>query len=343
MHVGLRETTATSCLLLLAPGVTARGPSDWRTRTTELNIEWRLARNPCDATKPVRDADMAARVERLQERLASMYELAGLGRPAKLGKGSVVVGPMRLPGWMTGGSAQEPDLELFIRLSDRMSAYARSIIVIGNAFGYSTLALGLLFPAARVAAIDAEVDCSATRHHLSGPCSCAARRQPHSRSTACCCARAVLQVEGGQNARGSNITNAIAAAHGLNVTVRTGFSPWDVPELLRADAAPGPIDLAFIDGLHTTAQQFMDFAVLHPHLNAARHALVLHDVYLGRMQHGLRLVETMHGGYLRRYAPLNGCNAFGTHLATLRGGGSSAKAGGGGGGDRPRYDPLAEL
>ena len=106
------------------------------------------------------------------------------------------------------------------------------IVIIGNAFGMSTLALASLFPKARVDAIDAEA-------------------------------------EGAANARGSNITRAIAANHGLNVHVHRGFSPWDVPRAL-AHLSPGSVDLAFIDGMHTDEAQFMDFAVLHPYVHTVR-------------------------------------------------------------------------
>ena len=188
---------------------------------------------------------------------------------------------MMLPGFDTGGGALPYDLEMLLRLSEALPD-VRNIVGIGNAFGYSTTAIALLFPAARVTVIDAEA-------------------------------------EGRANRRGSNITRSIAATRGLNVSVLNGFSPFEVPGLLSGAGVSSPIDIAFIDGLHTMAQQYMDFHVLWPRMRPERHVIILHDVRLCNLERSLDLIREHYApGNVREYAAVNGCNLFGTHIATPR-------------------------
>jgi hypothetical protein len=98
--------------------------------------------------------------------------------------------------------------------------HPKSVFAIGNSLGWSTLALALANPKARVLAIDAGTD----RHSQAG----------------------------------IDFTNGIAADENLEVTVVAGSSPADVAQILRDQAMP-PIDFAFIDGYHSVDQVVLDF------------------------------------------------------------------------------------
>lgn len=223
--------------------------------------------------------DVARKVYELRSRLGDMYESVGMPRPVLKASGE----GMQLPGYPTGGGCHDVNLELFVRLAARMPD-TRQIVIIGNAFGLSTIALSFLFPRARVDAIDAEK-------------------------------------EGAGNARGSKVTADIAQRHGLNVHVHAPFfSPWDVPRAL-AHLGPGSVDLAFIDGLHTDEQQYMDFTVLQPYMRAnGNFAMVFDDVYMTMLWKSLELIRLLlpvgSGMRVHEYRPLNICNSFGTHVAT---------------------------
>jgi predicted O-methyltransferase YrrM len=96
----------------------------------------------------------------------------------------------------------------------------KSVFVIGNSLGWSTLAIALLNPAAKVLAIDAGFD---------------------------------------RNAReGIGFTNRVAEEEGLTVRVVAGRSPEDVSQILRDQQMP-PIEFAFIDGYHSVEQVQLDF------------------------------------------------------------------------------------
>jgi predicted O-methyltransferase YrrM len=96
----------------------------------------------------------------------------------------------------------------------------KAVFAIGNSLGWSTLALALANPDARVLAIDAATD------------------------------RLALE--------GIRFTNSIAKEEGLPVTVVAGSSPGDVAKIFRDQAMP-PIDFAFIDGYHSVEQVVLDF------------------------------------------------------------------------------------
>jgi hypothetical protein len=115
----------------------------------------------------------------------------------------------------------------------------RNIFVIGNAFGWSTIALSLIFPRARVVAID-----NAT--------------------------------EGAEANRGLDLTNEIAAAEGLNCRVILAESPGDVAPVASRECEGG-VELALIDGLHTPQQQATDYQAVKSTL-AASSLLLFHDV-----------------------------------------------------------------
>jgi predicted O-methyltransferase YrrM len=117
---------------------------------------------------------------------------------------------------------------------------ARSVLVIGNSFGWSTLALALAHPDARVVAIDAGVD--------------------------------EYSVEG------IALTNRLAARLGVRAEAVAGRSPEDVaPVLDRLGLAP--FDLVFVDGLHTHEQMHADWDAVRPHL-ADPCIVLCHDVLM---------------------------------------------------------------
>ncbi len=99
----------------------------------------------------------------------------------------------------------------------------KAVFAIGNSLGWSTLALALANPDARVLAIDAATDRQAEE--------------------------------------GIHFTNRIAKEEGLPVTVVAGSSPGDVAQILRDQKMP-PIEFAFIDGYHSVDQVVLDFGAV---------------------------------------------------------------------------------
>ena len=114
----------------------------------------------------------------------------------------------------------------------------RRLFAIGNAAGWSTLALALLNPTGHTLAIDAGFD----RNALDGIA----------------------------------FTNRVAAEEGLPARVVEGKSPDDVPRILN-DAGMTPVDFAFIDGYHSVEQVQLDFRALRP-LAAPDCLYLFHDV-----------------------------------------------------------------
>jgi predicted O-methyltransferase YrrM len=134
----------------------------------------------------------------------------------------------------------------------------KNIFVVGNAFGWSTLALALIFPDARIVALD----------NLSS---------------------------GADSRLGHEVTLKIAEANGLNVTVVEGASPHDVDAVAR-EHLDGPVDFAFIDGLHTVQQQELDFEAIKA-VAAPDCVYVFHDVLMTKMLAGfLELKNRWPGG-----------------------------------------------
>jgi len=150
--------------------------------------------------------------------------------------------------WLPSGwSILNADVELFVRLRGLFPARGTHVFVIGNAFGYSSIVLGLLFGqrgvgdgggagGGRVDAVDAEV-------------------------------------EGGCNHVGTLLTRTIANSSRLDLQVTIGLSPQNVAAAMFSDR----YDLALIDGDHTNAQIQRDFAAVEPRL-APRAVVVLHDI-----------------------------------------------------------------
>ena len=102
--------------------------------------------------------------------------------------------------------------------------HPKTIFAIGNSLGWSTLALALATPEARVLAIDAGTD----RHAEEG----------------------------------IRLTNHIATEEGLPATVVAGSSPRDVARILHDQNMP-QIEFAFVDGYHSAEQVVLDFAAVH--------------------------------------------------------------------------------
>ena len=119
-------------------------------------------------------------------------------------------------------------------------------LVVGNGFGWSAVALGLMLRGrGRVLAMDA-------------------------------C------VEGHEGALGLKLVNDIAAGHGLPKEGVVGVSPRDLPRLVE-DRFQGRLDIVLVDSLHTDEQQLLDYDGIRPFL-AAGAVVVFHDVLNWRME-----------------------------------------------------------
>jgi predicted O-methyltransferase YrrM len=153
----------------------------------------------------------------------------------------------------TGLGFHDTDIELFLKISEKLRA--RSIFIIGNAFGYSTFVLSEIFNDAVVDAIDAEV-------------------------------------EGKDNKRGSELTRLIASKYYPNVRLTIGFSPQDLAKAVRPGLMRDlhGYDLVFVDGLHTDKQQLKDFRGMIPYLSNQT-VIVFHDVGLANMRDSLKIIQ----------------------------------------------------
>jgi predicted O-methyltransferase YrrM len=132
--------------------------------------------------------------------------------------------------------------------------HPRSLFVVGNSLGWSTLALALANPGARVLAIDAGFDRNA--------------------------------------GDGIGLTNRIAAEEGLAVSVVRGQSPGDVARIV-AEAALPPVEFAFIDGNHTVEQVQLDFAAIRA-VAAPDCVYLFHDVANFSLTPGVERLAATH-------------------------------------------------
>jgi hypothetical protein len=131
----------------------------------------------------------------------------------------------------------------------------KNLFIIGNSAGWSSFALALLNPSARVVAIDAGFD---------------------------------------QNAlEGLDFTNRVAREEGLDLRAVQAVSP-DGVAAVAASQMTGAIDFAFIDGYHTTEQVVRDFAALRPHADPAC-VYVFHDVHEFKLQPGIEEIALLSG------------------------------------------------
>ena len=131
-------------------------------------------------------------------------------------------------------------LEVILLVAVIRAMKPKRVFIIGNAFGWSTLALGLADPHTQVLAIDS--------------------------------------IEEGSDAeQGFALTQEIIKEEGLkNITLVQARSPEDISHVVKTHF-DGPIDLALIDGLHTNQQQYLDFCALQP-VMAKTQMIFLHDV-----------------------------------------------------------------
>lgn len=132
----------------------------------------------------------------------------------------------------------------------------KRIFIIGNSYGFSTLAIALICPQAKVVTIDAGVDA-------------------HSRD-------------------GLELTEAIAKDLGLSgVKALLARSPENVGSVVE-EHLNGKIDFAFIDGLHTIEQIALDAEAVKPH-TTPRSVLLFHDVLEFGLEPGLNRAAAAFG------------------------------------------------
>ena len=115
----------------------------------------------------------------------------------------------------------------------------RRIFAIGNSTGWSSFALALINPQARVVAIDAGFD----RNSLAG----------------------------------IEFTNKVAAEEGFDLRAVQAVSPQDVAAVVGEHMA-APVEFAFIDGYHTSEQVVLDFAAIEAHADPGC-VYLFHDVH----------------------------------------------------------------
>jgi hypothetical protein len=141
-------------------------------------------------------------------------------------------------------------------LEHALAAYKpKRALIIGNSMGWSTLALGLLMPQGKVVAIDMAPD-QAMRDGL-------------------------------------DLTNRVAKRHGLPARAVQATSPRDVASVVDRELG-GPVDLAFIDGLHTNEQVVLDYRAVRA--KAAPDAVYLfHDVAMFDLHAGIAEIGRLSG------------------------------------------------
>jgi precorrin-6B methylase 2 len=152
--------------------------------------------------------------------------------------------PLATYTWMTrGGKSFTQGLgismqEVYLLECLFATLHPKRIFAIGNSFGWSTLALSLLNPEAKVVAIDAGYD--------------------------------INSIEG------IDLTNTISRKHKLNCKAIQGTSPSDVSRVVEAEF-DSPLDFVFIDGTHTNEGVLADFRATYRHAGR-QCMFALHDV-----------------------------------------------------------------
>lgn len=121
----------------------------------------------------------------------------------------------------------------------------KQMFLIGVAAGWSTIAFGLINPSATLYGID--------------------------------------NLSGAQSEEGLDLTKRIAQKLSINLTIRVGSSPDDVPGFL--DGVGGRIDFVFVDGLHTNEQVFLDFRSVLPYVSDSA-IIAFHDILNWNMLEG---------------------------------------------------------
>lgn len=137
----------------------------------------------------------------------------------------------------------------------------RPVYVIGNAMGFSTLAIALAAPSSRVVAIDTGWDA--------------------------------------QSLEGLDLTRRIATQEGLDVVVLQGASPQDVARTALEGAGDAAYGCVFIDGYHSNDQVVKDFDAVKA-VSAADAVYVFHDVHEGGLEPGLGVIAAQNPGFSYR-------------------------------------------
>lgn len=128
-----------------------------------------------------------------------------------------------------------------------------NIYIVGNAFGFSTIILSLLFPYAKVVAIDAGI-------------------------------------EGEDNMQGIELTNHICEKNKLNASVFYGFSPQNNKTIIDQAFPNQKLDLVFIDGLHTNKQLLLDFESIQKFCHKET-IYIMHDIINWNMQDSFKKIK----------------------------------------------------
>ena len=144
----------------------------------------------------------------------------------------------------TGGGGlswhEIPCLEL---ISRRLAA--ERILIIGHSFGWSTLLISLLWPEAKVAAMDIGF-------------------QPPGDAAQRLFEKIIFRIRGSAEplnpkpTYGIELTNELAQKHGLKARAILSASPQDVQRVTDQHLG-GPLDFVFIDGYHIPPQVILDF------------------------------------------------------------------------------------
>jgi len=136
----------------------------------------------------------------------------------------------------------------------------QNIFIIGNSFGWSTLALGLLNPEAQIIAIDSGYDA--------------------------------------KSIEGIKLTNKLAEKAGLSrLKVIRGASPQDVSPIIEKELG-GKVDFAFIDGLHTNEQIVLDFNAIKAY-GTDDSVYLFHDIHEFDLYQGFETIA-QHPDYQSR-------------------------------------------
>lgn len=170
----------------------------------------------------------------------------------------------------TGGGSIAIDEVCFI---ETLTEYLepKSILVIGNSFGLSSVALALAWPKARVVAIDCGTPTTTMLHRIMDP-DLTSRQIPRD--------------------FGIELTRELAASSGLDLKVVQGFSPQDLNLALEVQASP--FDLVFIDGDHRNPQVIADFSGARE-ISSEKCVYIFHDVINWELEPGLAKCAEMSG------------------------------------------------
>jgi predicted O-methyltransferase YrrM len=148
-----------------------------------------------------------------------------------------------------GGGISIQEIYFFEQMAKIFSP--KRVFIIGNSFGWSTVALSLIFVQAMVVAID--------------------------------------NVSEGIAQQGLDLTNSIANELGLNAKALKASSPDDVGSLIESEFG-GAVDLVFVDGLHTNEQQLIDYKAVKPYISE-QGAITFHDVINWGMLSSFREIQ----------------------------------------------------